>query len=129
MNKLSHKMRQFMKLMPSIDPAINHPEITPEAKPVPQKTDFDYEFVFNHPHATTVQMAGCFNGWTPTQHLTRQPGSNRWSVKVTLPIIEGQEKYQYKFVVNGSNWEINQDMPKSGDGRGNVNNEVMIPKV
>lgn len=48
MNKLSHKIRQLMKLVPSMNTPPKHPEITPDVKPAPKKTDFEYEFVFTN---------------------------------------------------------------------------------
>jgi hypothetical protein len=49
-------------------------------------------------------------------------------VRVTLPIIDGQDKYQFKFVVDGSRWEINPELPQSNDGKGNINNELTVPR-
>ena len=77
------------KHVPTITP--HDPEVTPEVKILPpkKKTDFEYEFVYYNQRAGNVKLAGCFNGWQASQQLVRQPNSDKWSLKVTLPIIEG----------------------------------------
>jgi hypothetical protein len=52
------------------------------------------------PDARTVQVAGDFNGWNPTQTSLAQLSSGAWAV--TLPLEPG--RYKYKFVVDGSMW-------------------------
>jgi hypothetical protein len=48
---------------------LHDPEVTPEVKisPPKKKTDFEYEFVYYNQGAKDVKLAGCFNGWNPTQ--------------------------------------------------------------
>jgi hypothetical protein len=52
------------------------------------------------PSARTVQVAGDFNGWNPSQTSLQQLPSGAWTV--TLPLEPG--RYKYKFVVDGSTW-------------------------
>jgi hypothetical protein len=56
--------------------------------------------------------------------LTKSGG--RWVKKITLPIA-GKQSYQYKFVINGSDWCTNDAMPIADDGRGNRNNVIVVP--
>lgn len=55
-------------------------------------------------------LAGEFNAWKPSISM-RKEGRNKWTHKATLPIIQGQSKYEFKFVVNGKDWQINPDLP------------------
>jgi len=50
-----------------------------------------------------VQIAGCFTNWKPIHYLIKD-GGNKWSIKMNLPIIDGQDKYHFKFVVNERDW-------------------------
>lgn len=48
-------------------------------------------------------------------------------VNLSLPFEDGKDRYEYKFVVEGRDWQINPDKPKVSN-HGNVNNYVEIPK-
>ena len=71
-------------------------------------------------------MAGDFNGWKPIFEMSRKDG-NKWSLKHKFPIIKDEvQKFQYKYVINGSDWKVNNDFPKVNDGKGNINNLLEI---
>ena len=54
------------------------------------------------PHATTVAVAGTFNGWQP-QSLEREPGG-AWALELDLePGI-----YEYRFLIDGD-WHDDPD--------------------
>ena len=46
----------------------------------------------------------------------------------TLP-IENKAHFQFKFVINGSDWVLNEQMATASDGSGHKNNKVDIPQV
>ena len=52
------------------------------------------------PGAGTVQVAGDFNGWSPTRTSLEQTSSGAWAV--TIPLKPG--RYEYMFVVDGRKW-------------------------
>jgi len=51
--------------------------------------------------------------------MSFDPFTNQWFL--TLHIKQGEE-YQYKYIINDSNWVISDDEPKKDDGTGNINN-------
>lgn len=53
-----------------------------------------------HPGARTVQAAGDFNGWNPTQTPLEPTSNGAWTV--TIPLEPG--RYEYQFVVDGEQW-------------------------
>jgi anti-sigma factor RsiW len=64
------------------------------------------------PGATTVQVAGDFNGWNPALTSLEQISDGAWAV--TIPLRPG--RYEYMFVVDGHQWiadpfaaELNDD--------------------
>jgi hypothetical protein len=52
------------------------------------------------PGARTVQAAGDFNGWNPTQTPLEPTSNGAWTV--TIPLEPG--RYEYQFVVDGEHW-------------------------
>jgi hypothetical protein len=52
------------------------------------------------PGATSVQVAGDFNGWNPALTPLAQVSSGAWSVTLTLD----PGRYEYMFVVDGQQW-------------------------
>src|SRR5579862_5222489 len=62
--------------------------------------------------AEKVNIAGSFNGWSPSGTLLDGPDKNGvW--KITLHLIE--DTYQYKFVVNGDQWIQDLNNPNKED--------------
>lgn len=54
------------------------------------------------PNATTVSVAGSFNNWSTTAHpLTKEGASGLWSADIPTAAAGNQ----YKYVINGSQWE------------------------
>lgn len=59
------------------------------------------QFVFVHPDAQSVSVAGDFNGWDTARHLLRDPhGDGVWTGLIEVPA--GVHKYM--FVVDGEEW-------------------------
>ena len=86
----------------------------------------DTIFTLNRPSATSVVVAGSFNGWGATPqaggYAMANDGSGNWSA--TRPLAAGA--WQYKFVVDGSSWIYDPGQPSIDDGHGNVNNVVYV---
>ncbi len=57
-------------------------------------------FHFKAPGAETVNLAGTFNGWSPTDRKMKKVGDEFVS---TLVLPDGE--HQYKFVINHSTWK------------------------
>ncbi len=74
--------------------------------------------------ARSVTVAGEFNGWNSNANpLTDPDGDGVWTA--TIQLRPG--KYQYKFVVNGSDWTIDPANPKkTEDGLGGENSLIEV---
>ena len=105
---------------------MNHPELTPEVHFIEQKKkhEFESEFIFKSATAKRVRLAGTFNEWQPALEL-KKSGQDYWSLKLTLPIIDGEDRYVFKFVVDDNNWLVSNDHKKARDSSGNENTAVL----
>ncbi len=71
----------------------------------------------------SVAVAGEFNSWNTSADPMQKQGDGTWSLTKTLPA----GKYQYKFVVDGSNWKPDPDAPETADdGYGGKNSVVVV---
>jgi enterochelin esterase-like enzyme len=60
------------------------------------------------PNTRTVHLAGTFNGWSLSDSPMSGPDEHgRFTAAVTL----GQGRYEYKFVLNGQQWETDPSNP------------------
>lgn len=67
----------------------------------PEVTPAGVRFVFVHPSAGSVALAGTFNQWSTTTHtLTRAPKGGLWSIVTPLPPGE----HAFMFIVDGQQW-------------------------
>jgi hypothetical protein len=77
-------------------------------------TDDGIEFRYEDPSAGSVSLAGDFNGWNMNANpMTQADGV--WTVVVDLD----PGTYEYKFVVNGSDWIADPGNPKVVGAYGN----------
>ena len=68
-----------------------------------------------------VAVAGSFNGWSKDSHVLRDTGEGRYELVVTLP----KGPHEYKFVLDGTQWELDPHNPsRQDDGKGNTNSVV-----
>ena len=75
-------------------------------------------FVVLRPGATSVQVAGDFNGWNPAQTSLAPAANGAWTV--TLPLTPG--RYEYMFVVDGREWIADPfAIEEADDGFGSKN--------
>ncbi len=75
----------------------------PVAPPAPAKerpVEKPIDFVLNLPHATAAALAGTFNNWDWNRTPLRQDAQGAWKTTLWLP----PGRYEYRFVVNGSQW-------------------------
>ncbi|KAL0218303.1 hypothetical protein RCL1_009151 [Eukaryota sp. TZLM3-RCL] len=74
---------------------------------------------FTSPHSQKVELRGSFDSWRNSYPMQREEGTDRFITCISLP--EG--RHQFKFVVDGVNWQCSDDYPKMRDATGhNVNN-------
>lgn len=73
------------------------------------------EFTYDDPYAGSVHLAGDFNNWSMNAEPLTQDDEGVWRVVVDLP----PGVYEYKFVVNGSDWIADPDNPKVVGAYGN----------
>ena len=82
--------------------------------------------LFSHKHATasTVHLAGEFNGWDPAaMPMADDDGDGVWTLTVELE----PGRYEYKFVVDGgASWEPDAGNPESVDDNHGGENSVII---
>jgi glycosidase len=80
-----------------------------------------YKVTFRHTPviaATSVALAGSFNGWDPKKTPMKDVGAGVY--ETTLELRKG--RYAYKFVLNGSVWQQDGDNPKTEpDGKSGLN--------
>ena len=82
-------------------------------------------FKFTPPfQAQKVTLAGTFNGWNKEATPICDPDSDGvWEVIIILE----EETYQYKFVVNGSQWFYDPDSDDHApDGFGGMNSVIHV---
>jgi 1,4-alpha-glucan branching enzyme len=90
----------------------------------PKKMEGGYEFAFAAKGATSVALAGDFNGWsTSANPLSDSDGDGVWTL--VMPLSAGD--HQYKFVVNGSDWKPDPNNPQTvDDGFGGKNSVLHV---
>ena len=106
-----------------------HTRSTTVARPVPppervaeRPPEKPVEFLLKKPDATSVALAGTFNGWDPSRTPLRKE-SQGWKTTLWLP----PGRYEYKFVADGE-WMAD---PAGADSAPNVFgsiNSVMMVK-
>jgi 1,4-alpha-glucan branching enzyme len=88
-------------------------------------------FLYSDPSATSVLLAGEFNGWADnedgkvtghTEWLLKSDGSGNWTL--TVPLAPG--KYRFKYVIDGgARWEKDRQLPSTTDDNSLI--EVKTP--
>lgn len=67
---------------------------------VPAETPSGVRFVFVHPTAHTVAVAGSFNQWSASSHTLARDARGRWVATITMPPGD----HTFMFVVDGTQW-------------------------
>jgi hypothetical protein len=71
------------------------------------RVDDGIEFTYSDPYAGSVNLAGQFNNWSANATPLEKDDEGTW--RVVLDLAPGA--YEYKFVVNGSEWIADPDNP------------------
>ena len=91
--------------------------------PAPQVLRNGVRFLFFAPAAKSVAIAGGFNHWDPENGRLAGPDKKDvWNI--TLPLSEG--RYEYRFVINDSEWVLDPSVPSVDDGLGGKNSILII---
>jgi 1,4-alpha-glucan branching enzyme len=69
----------------------------PVRRAAPRSTDKQAQFLLRRPEATSVAVAGTFNGWDPKRTPLRKNGDGTWATALKL----APGRYEYRFVVDG----------------------------
>jgi 1,4-alpha-glucan branching enzyme len=82
-------------------------------------------FHFYDAKATRVNLVGDFNNWSPRiDAMVDENGDGEWTLYYTL----APGVYQYKFVVNGTQWIPDPRNPERvNDGFGGENSVLRVP--
>ena len=89
----------------------------------PEITRDGVRFTFGGMRASSVSLAGDFNGWATNLDPLTQGADGSWTlVKKLTP-----GTHQYKFVVDGSTWKRDEQNPATADdGLGGTNSVVVV---
>lgn len=79
------------------------------------KVDGGIEFTYDDPNAGSVSLAGDFNNWNMNAEPLTQDADGVWRVVLEL----GPGEYEYKFVINGSEWVADPENPRVVGDYGN----------
>ena len=79
-------------------------------------------FLFDHPDAKKVYLAGTFNNWKTTQLPMRQTPSG-WIVSIKLP----PGKYLYKYIIDGKWYDDSNNRQREDDLNGGRNSVFYCP--
>ena len=79
------------------------------------RVDGGIEFTYDDTNAGSVSLAGDFNNWNMNAEPLIQDEDGVWRVVVEL----GPGEYEYKFVVNGTEWIADPDNPRVVGDYGN----------
>lgn len=75
--------------------------------------------------ATSVNIPGDANGWSPTADaMSRAGGTDLW---YRTRVFESDARLDYKFVINGSNWILDPRNPNQVSGGFGPNSELRMP--
>lgn len=91
--------------------------------PRPEGEALPVRFNFRAPFATSVSLVGNFNQWDPARDALHGPDADgAWTIDLVLP----SGRYEYRFLVNGSEWVPDPRAQSVDDGMGGTNSLVMV---
>src|SRR5215471_11592877 len=80
------------------------------------------EFILKLPSAKSVAVAGSFNSWDVKKAPLRKDSNGGWKGAVSLP----PGRYEYRFVVNGTEWLTDPSAKESVDNGMGGSNSVLV---
>ena len=87
------------------------------------KTKLNYTFIWDE-GGNNVKLIGSFSNWK--QKYDMEKDEKEQIYKISIPL--NNEKYQYKFIVDGV-WKCSKKQNTIDDGKGNINNELDLTKA
>ena len=81
------------------------------------------QFQFRHASASTVTVAGDFNGWSTTPHPLERLGQDLWTLAMDL----SPGRHEYKFFVDDQQWWNDPQAPKVPNLWGSENSYIDVP--
>ena len=97
---------------------------SPAAAQGPVQTAEGWKFTFVSPGANSVALAGSFNSWSTSADPMQKGEGGVWVI--VKPLAPGT--YQYKFVVDGTDWKEDPSNPNTADdGYGGKNSVLVVP--
>lgn len=92
-------------------------------KPSTVSTGNDVLFIILAPSARTVSVAGDFNRWnTDLDRLVGPDEEGFWKTAMRLPA----GRYEYLFVINGTDWVQDPAAFAADDGLGGANSVIIV---
>lgn len=85
-------------------------------------------FSYRSSTAHTVEVSGDWDSWTKRTQLARVPESAEGDLWQVTKQLQASTKFVYKYIVNGDDWHVRQDLPVESDGHGNTNNVLHSPE-
>jgi len=79
-------------------------------------------FRFRYARASTVAVAGDFNGWTTAAQPMQRQADGSWTLELELPA----GRHEYKFFVDGRQWWNDPEAPKVPNLWGSENSYVDV---
>ncbi|CAO1625406.1 unnamed protein product [Jaminaea pallidilutea] len=86
-------------------------------------------FTYRSTAASKVEVSGDWDNWAQRVELHKVPGAQEegqdlWEATKQL---EASIKVSYKYILNGDDWHIREDLPTEEDEQGNKNNTIHTP--
>jgi len=87
-----------------------------------KEIDYTFEFETNNPNVKIVSIALSSFDWKPNVNYLQKVGNTKFELTIKLPKIT----HYYKYVLDNSNWVIDNTQPTEKDRGGNINNVLKL---
>ena len=96
--------------------------VAPSPRAAERPPEKPVEFVLRLPHAQSASVAGSFNDWDTKRTPMRKDPAGNWKTTVWLP----PGRYEYRFVVDGSQWLSDPKAKESAKNPHGSTNSVVV---